>query len=226
MDEQDKKLIWFIDNEDSQLRLYSRLLDKGLVLAQSKDREVFVEDCPARSHKHDYLDILDNPQTATIIIDQVLKDKGGVDHTGIELAQYLRSLNSILPMYILTNYPSIDQLGEGEWSIDNIIDKGTLSDNDQKLHAIGSQLLRRIDVYQKIHGQRELRFRELLKKSMNETLSDLEQKELDELEFERSAATLARERVEQAVPDKLDEVLDQLQDLRKMFEDLDETNKD
>lgn len=226
MDEQDKKLIWFIDNDDSQLRLYSRLLDKGLGLAQSQDRDVFIEDCPARPHKDDYLDILDSPQTVTIIIDQVLKDKGGVDHTGIELAQYLRSLNSILPIYILTNFPSEDQLGEGEWSVDNIIDKGTLSDKDQKLHAIGSQLLRRIDVYQKFHGQRELRFRELLKKSMNETLTESEQKELDELEFERSAATLARERTESAAPDKLDEVLDQLQDLRKMFDDLHEIDED
>lgn len=225
MDEQNEKIIWFIDNDEYQLQQYRRHLENGISSVLGDDTELIIREYPARPHKDNYLDILDNPSTVAIMIDQVLKDKGGVDHTGIELAQYLRSLNNILPIYILTNYPSGDEYSEGEWSVEGILDKADLIDS-ARVKVVINRLSRRINIYEDVYGQREARFRGLLKKSLHEDLSDSEQKELDELEFERSAATLARERAEQATPDKLDEVLDQLQDLRQMFNDLDQIDED
>lgn len=219
--ERDDKIIWFIDNEESQLRLYRRKLTEALEEMLGAEADLLVQECPARAHKHQYLDILEDPRTVAIVIDQILKDKGGVDHTGIELAQYLRAVDNIMPLYILTNEPAGDEYVGGEWTVEDIIDKGELIDQKRK-KIVTSRLLRRITLYQQAYNDREKRFRQLLKQSLTDSLSDKEQQELDELEFGRIAATVARERVEQTMPDKLDEALEQLQHLRAMIAEFEE----
>jgi RecB family exonuclease len=83
-----------------------------------------------------------------------------------------------------------------------------------------ARMLRHINVYFNALGDREKRFRELLKKSLNETISEGEQKELEELEFSRVATTFAFEQTQQEMPDRFDEVLEQITKLKEMISDL------
>lgn len=219
-DEQDK-IIWFIDNNESQLDTYHRQLERGLKAVLDDVDEVSIVDIMAKPHKEDYLELLEDKRTAAILIDQKLEDRGGVDHTGIELAQYLRVLNDIVPIYILTNYPSIDEYSQGEWSVEDIISKRNLV-NDEKRRAVVSRILRRMNVHQKIFGEREMRFRELLKKSYNSSLSPEEHRELENLEFSRSASTIAYEHLQETKPNPMDEVLDKIKELKQMVDTLDE----
>ncbi len=224
MPEQEDKVIWFIDNDKSQLDRYHRQLERGLDAVIEHDG-VTIVDVFAKPHKEDYLELLEDARTAAILIDQKLEDKGGVDHTGIELAQYLRTVDEIIPIYILTNYPSMDEYSEGEWSVEDIISKSSLSTNEKR-KAIISRILRRINVHQKIYGERETRFRDLLKKSFKEELSSEEQEELDRLEFSRAASTLAHEHLQETKPDRMDEILQQLQELKAMVQTLNDEDED
>lgn len=187
----EKHVIWVIDeNEDESLTYVSQL---EMILPDSITVEAIF---PPYRQKADYLPILENPETACFVIDQKLKDTGIATYTGIELAQYLRGINSKIPIYILTNYADEDdEFVGGEWSVEDIIAKGSLRD-DRQSEITSSRIIRGIDVYEDILGQREKRFRDLLRKSLNDELEEAELQELEELQFERTAPTLASELAE------------------------------
>lgn len=214
----DAKIIWFIDNDENQLRLYKRHLERGIELFGQEAENFAIKDLLAKAHKEEYLFIFEDPNTVTILVDQKLQDKGGVDHSGIELAKYLRGLNDIIPIYLLTNFSSQEEYEENEWSVDAILDKGDISDQDAKLKTVISRILRRIAVFHKVFGDREVRFRELLKKSLSGHLTKKEKGELEELEFSRAIYSTVRENMAAAQPSKLDEALEKIDDLKKMME--------
>ncbi len=212
------KIIWFIDNDESQLRLYKRHLERGIELFGPDDENFVINGILAKAHKEDYLFIFDDPHTAAILVDQKLQDKGGVDHSGMELAKYLRELNDVIPIYMLTNYSTQDEYEENEWSVDDILDKGDISDQETKLKTVISRIFRRIAIFHKVFGEREVRFRELLKKSLSGRLTQKENDELKELEFSRAIYSTVRENIAAAQPNKLDEALEKIDDLKKMME--------
>ncbi|MBV6452634.1 MAG: hypothetical protein MHPDNHAH_03394 [Anaerolineales bacterium] len=214
----DAKAIWFIDNDEKQLRLYKRHLERGIELFGQDGENFVVKGILAKPHKDDYLFIFDDPNTAAILVDQKLQDKGGVDHSGIELAKYLRELNDIIPIYMLTNFSSQEEYEENEWSVDAILDKGDIIDQETKLKTVISRIFRRIAIFHKVFGEREVRFRELLKKSLSGRLTKKEKDELEELEFSRAIYSTVREDIAAAQPNKLDEALKKIDDLKKMME--------
>jgi len=189
MNEANEQIIWLFDDDTRQLRTYKSLFERVL----PKDAEVQIVEQKAFPHKEDYLDIIGNPNTGCLLIDQRLKERGEVDHTGIELASYLRAINNKLPIYILTNFADVpDEFTGGEWSVEDIIPKKEVGD-PEKLRTIISRMLRRMRGYRDLIGDREKRFRYLLKKSLDEELNDLELQELGELKFFRTSAILASE---------------------------------
>jgi hypothetical protein len=184
-------IIWLIDENKRQSRTYVNQLRMMLPLSITIEA-IF----PPYRQKVDYLPILEKPETACFMIDQRLKDTGIATYTGIELAQYLRGINSKIPIYILTNHADeYDEFMGGEWSVEEIIAKRSLSD-DKQSEITKARIIRRIDVYEDILGQRSRRFRDLLRKSLNDELEDGELQELEELQFERTAPTLASELAE------------------------------
>lgn len=200
MSEAQKPTIWLIDENERELRLHKNTIQRALT---DHDTEITVEPVPAREHIGDYHDIIVNPRTVAIIVDQRLNEIRGIDHTGIELAKKLRSIAPKLPIYILTNYAQSDDFLGSEWSVEDILPKEDMND-PEKLKTFIARLLRRIDVHQSIIETRDARFRELLKKSVNSELSEEEQKEMEELQFERTAAIISDEthklqRLEKAV---------------------------
>jgi DNA-binding NarL/FixJ family response regulator len=184
----DKPILWLIDENVDQLFTYRTELQHLL------PDSIRVEALLALPRKDDYIDrILNNPDTACILIDQRLKDTGVANYQGIELAKTLRAVNSKIPIYILTNWAK--EKGEftgSEWSVEDIVAKDDLQD-DERAKIVISRMLRRIDIYADLLGDRERRFSDLLRKSLTEELSPEEKTELDSLQFERSSAVLASE---------------------------------
>lgn len=179
-----KYIIWLIDDIERESTTYSN----GLKTEMSQGFQVETIFPPYRKIE-DYSVLLDNPNTACIIIDQRLTETGYATYTGIELAQYLRSINQKVPIYILTSYADEeDEFTSGEWSVEHIIPKDSFN-----ARTVIARILRHTNVYEDILDGRAKRFNELLKKTLDDSLDEAELEELTELQFGRFAPTLARE---------------------------------
>lgn len=205
-------VIWIVDENVEELRLYQRLLQHAF---KELEVSIDVKQVPARKHIGDYHDIIGDPRTAAIIVDQQLNEAYWTDHTGIQLAKRLRPIVDRLPIYILTSYAQSADFEGSEGSVEDILSKGDMRDPD-KLKTILERLIRRIDVHQKFLRERDNRFRELLKKSLTEELSQEEKNELDDLQFERTAVTLSDE---QSKLGKLETALKRLENLKSSYSD-------
>ncbi|MDM8520363.1 response regulator [Anaerolineales bacterium HSG6] len=203
-----EKVIWLIDENENESRTYARRL-KRLMPTGILIKRIF----PPYRTKKEYIDILDDPSTACIVVDQRMKGTGEVTYSGIELAQYLRSINKKIPIYILTSFADEEhEFTGGEWSVDDIVDKGMLKD-EEKAFIIKARILRRIDVHEDLLNKRAQRFSDLLKKSLSNVLDETELQELTELQFERTASTLASELAEQQALDQIIKTNQQLLDI-------------
>ncbi len=192
------KIIWLVDDNENESRTYTRKFRRLMPKSVSVER-IF----PPYRTKERYIAILDDPNTACIIVDQRMKGSGEATYTGIELAQYLRGINKKIPIYILTNFAEEeDEFVGGEWSVEDIIPKDRLNDQE-KSQIVKARILRRIDVYEDVLNERTQRFSELLKKSLNDSLDEAESQELAELQFERTASTVANEFAEQQALDQI-----------------------
>lgn len=184
-----RKILWLIDENKHEIRASLRVLKKMLPVSV-EIMPIF----PPYSTVQEYNQLLDNPATACIIIDQRLKDTGIASYTGIELANYLRSINTKIPLYILTNYPDEFETNSGRGvSVEDILDKEHFSGDDGKRKETAARILRRIDVFEDILDEREQRFHDLLVKSLHENLSREELNELGKLQETRTLAVLADE---------------------------------
>jgi hypothetical protein len=182
-----KKLIWFIDENDDQLKSYQQKLRRAI------DKSVDIYGIMPYPTMEEYCSkVLCTPGTVAIIIDQRLKDTGVVNYEGIELAKYIRGIATKLPIYILTNYPTDDVFEDNEWSVEYVIDKADLSDAT-KTTRLASRIIRHIDVYEDILADREARFHELLVKSLDSKLSASEKEELRKVNAFRASPILAQE---------------------------------
>jgi CheY-like chemotaxis protein len=204
-----QQIVWLIDENKQQLTTYRNILRRLL------PKSVQVKAIEPLPKKEDYiLAVLENPLTACIIVDQKLKDTGIANYYGIELAKYLRGVNTKIPIYILTNYVNEqEQFVGAEWSVEDIISKRDMSD-DEKLKILKARILRRINVYEDLLEEREHRFHDLLRKSLTDELSEEERFELQNLQFERTSVTLASE-LHQL--DELERVVDKYKDIFKKF---------
>jgi len=205
-------IIWLIDENERELRLHVNILKNAISDQQAK---IEVLPVPARPHIGDYHDILRDPRTVAIIVDQRLNEVRGIDHTGIELSKRLRSLAPRLAIYILTNYAQSDDFLGDEWSVDDILPKDEMHNADY-LKTFVARLLRRIDEHHAKMEARDARFRELLKKSLVEDLTEDEQKELEELQFERTAVIVSDET---SKLQRLEKALEKLKHLRSSLLD-------
>jgi hypothetical protein len=181
--------LWLIDENRDQMETYVNVLSRLFPELQVLPME------PKERMQGYVQSVLTDPETACIIIDQKLKDTGVARYFGIELASYLRAIDTKLPIYILTNYPDEkEQFEEGAWSVEDIIDKRELSDLDSNYtRNLKARLLRRINTYNDLLADRERQFQGLLRRSLSEELSPDEMRELEELQSVRGAPIAAIE---------------------------------
>jgi hypothetical protein len=184
-----KKKIWLIDENKLEIRASQKMLSR--ILSGSVD---VIAIFPPFSTLQEYHVLLKDPDTASIIIDQRLKDTGIANYTGIELANHLRSIDTKIPLYILTNFAEDFEKNSGRgWSVEDIIDKGRLSVDDDTKMETAARILRRINVFDDILDDREKRFHGLLVKSLSQSLSVDELDELERLQENRASSILADE---------------------------------
>jgi FixJ family two-component response regulator len=206
--EKDELIIWLFDDEETQLRTYKALLQNAL----PRNSGARIQAAKALPHKEDYLKVVNDKLTGCLIVDQRMKETGEADYTGIELAKYLRALNDKLPIYILTNYDAIpDEFSGSEWSVEDILSKKKAGESDTMTIFI-ARLLRRLKIYQNILGEREQRFSELLRKSLDKRLTKKEINELDELRYQRASTILAEESNQEVLQSigRIEELIDKL----------------
>lgn len=140
----------------------------------------------------EYDPLLANPKVRGFFIDQRMRG-GGVNYNGIELAEYLRGHHRKLPIYILTGYPTDDFSGTA-YRVEDIVDKEDIEDRESdKAKTIRARILRRLAVFEDVLNERELRFHDLLVKSLKEKLTPEEENELGLLEVERVLPVQAEE---------------------------------
>ena len=181
-----KPVIWLIDDNKHELRTHYNIFKRMLPSLQIKTIEAY-------QHLDDYLSILADENTACIITDQKLKVTGIANYTGIELAEFLRGINAKVPIYILTNFPDDkDEFEHGEWTVEDIISKSDLTQASER-KILAARILRRINVYTDITEKRQVRMKDLLRKSMNGELDENELSEIDNLKLEKISASLAEE---------------------------------
>lgn len=183
-------IVWFIDDMPDEARIYSRKLQ--LMLGS----ELEVRPLEPEPSQDAYVQLLQDPNTVCLIVDQRLFVRGTVTYTGISLAQYLRGINTKVPIYILTNWSNdTDAFAGGEWSIEAIISKEDLirDERDEQRKTHGARIRRNINIYQDILLGRAARFNTLLHKSLKEDLSEEEVNELDQLQAARASAIVAEE---------------------------------
>jgi hypothetical protein len=171
---------------------------------------------PPFSTMQEYHVLLQDLDTASIIIDQRLKDTGIANYTGIELANHLRSIDTKIPLYILTNFAEDFDVKSGSgWSVEDVIDKGRLSGDENTRREVAARILRRINVFGDILDEREERFHDLLVKSLSQSLSVDELEELERLQEIRASSILADE------INQLGEIEQALQKQREILQTLD-----
>lgn len=164
-----KRVVWLIEDDKNDAEEYERFLE------ESGDLEVF--SLPPRPSKDDYVDLLTNPDTAAIIIDQRLSDYADAAYDGLGLANYLRSLRPEIPIYILTNVKD-DVLESNGQSVDAIIKKDNVRDYTEVTVA---RILRSIKRYEESLDEKQHRLRTLIDRKIANELSEDEEKELQML---------------------------------------------
>ena len=184
-----RETIWLIDENEHEvrtsLRILRRILPESILI-----KPIF----PPYREKTDYHALLQDPATACIIIDQRLKDTGIANYSGIELANYLRSIDTKVPIYILTNFIDDFHKSQGNtWIVEDVLDKGSFSGDEGRRMEIAARIVRRINVFEDILGEREKRFHELLSKSFDQELSQDELTELRSLQEARMNSVLVDE---------------------------------
>jgi hypothetical protein len=182
-----RHIIWLIDEKERELNTHSNILRR--IMPSS------MEVRPIKPYRQidESLTLLENPGTVCIITDQRLKDTGIATYTGIELAKFIRGVNSKIPVYILTNFADDkDEFMGDEWTVEDIIKKSEMNTEDGQ-EILKARILRRINIYEDVRDEREENFKALLRKSLDGELEEAELQELEELRLLRTSPTLARE---------------------------------
>lgn len=168
-----KPIIWIVDEDNTQLDTHHDVLS---MVMPGMDVRKFL----APPRMSDFLTILDNRDTACLLLDQRLKETGVANYTGIELAQYLNDINSQLPVFILTNYSDWQEFEDDSKKVEDILNKGhvRIPDENDNLKRIVSKIQRRVNVYLDLRSNQARRSTELIEKSFSGALSEDEAKEL------------------------------------------------
>ncbi len=206
-----KKVVLWIDEEQRSLDTYTPFLKECF-----GDEVAVLPEIPKDELSEMLTVISSQPDLIAIVLDQRLKTTGKTKYTGIELAEAIRSIDTKIPVYMLTNYPA--EIGDLDYQVEYILEKDHLYE-EAYLKTITARVRRHADIYQDIVSEREKRFNELLRKTIDSSLTEEEQKEFKELDFWRNKSIYAEE---ESWAEDLKKNLDKnqviLEELRKQLE--------
>lgn len=180
-----KFIVKFIDDDPADAKLYKKILEgSGQLLLELIDPKKFTE-------LTDYDKILfDSPKA--VIIDQKIAMYAGVTYNGLDIAELLRSLNPLIPIFILTNFQGETDASSLGWSVENVIPKEHFKTKDQIMTHL-SRILRSIGRYEEALSEKTKLFNELLNKKISGKISDTEEHDLNKIMSEIEAIFSIRE---------------------------------
>lgn len=183
------KSVIFIDDDEYERRSSTDVLNEIF-----KGTSIHVEALKPLPTLADYTGLVSKKIAAALIVDERLNTAGGVSYTGVELAAHLRAIGGNLPIVILTNFPEDDFNKQG-WAVESIVAKKRVLNDpaSPEAQAFKARLSRQIEIAGTVLAEREQRFHDLLIKSLKETLTPAEEKELGLLEVERILPVQAEE---------------------------------
>ncbi|MEX5610155.1 hypothetical protein ABFV58_19125 [Pseudomonas protegens] len=205
------EIVLFIDDEKSSRVMYSAALQ------DIYGEEYKVIAIPPDTTIQAMLKTLEQHESViSIVIDEKLHVEVGTDYKGSQLVEAIRIADSKLPLYILTSEMGLIEPPFG--SVEYIIDKSKI-----EIEAYQTQLTllmrRHINSFKEIKTQRDLRFDELLKKSIEAELTTEEQIEYDELDLLRIRQALANEPIVSAGElDKRERLLEEIENQLKALD--------
>lgn len=184
------KPVFFIDDDGYERRSTTDVLNEIF-----KDTSIRVEALAPLPTLADYSGLVAKRAAAALIVDERLNTAGGVTYTGAELAAHLRAIGGNLPIVILTNFPDDDGFNKQGWAVESIVAKKRVLNDpaSQAAQDFKARLSRQIEIVGAVLAQREQRFHDLLIKSLKESLTPEEEKELGLLETERILPAHAEE---------------------------------
>lgn len=206
-----KEIIIFIDDERS-----SRTIYKG-TLQDIYGDEYFVVAIEPEITIHDMLKAIEKYENVvSIVIDEKLHVVVGTEYKGSQLVEAIRVSDGKLPLYILTSEMGLIEPPFG--SVEYIIDKSKIEQDSYK-NECAILMRRHINSFNDIKSERSERFDFLLRKSIDEDLTEAESKEYEELDFLRIKRVLSTESL---VPSeelkKQEDLLEQIEDQLKKID--------
>lgn len=210
------QIVWLVEDNTLDAHRYKQLLERS--------QKLHVEPIQPEPSLEDYAYLVSSPQTGAFLIDYRLGDEADVPYDGIDLADFLRTLRSELPIFILTTYPN-DAEDDESLAVDGIIDKKNLSAHTESYVA---RILRIMHRYEDAMSEKTLRLKQLIDNKLSRSLTEEEERDLMALraDFERPSDLALAERGSriEAHLQRQEERLDELQALFKSI--LDEIQKD
>lgn len=187
---EDHPIIYFLDEEEDQ-QFFLKMALTALFGATHEIRLL-----PVLQEMTGYLMLLDAGNVSAVFIDQQLDQTGEItSFTGVGLADFLRQHFPLMPIYVVTGHQieGSELTTEKAGATDAVIPKPNLVIDSPLSLMFKQQFLRRLERYEEALTARQRRFRELLAKSLQTTLTSEETAELEQMKAERLIPTASAE---------------------------------
>lgn len=163
-----RNILRIVDADDEAAEGYRRLLQtEGLA----------VDHVPAGLGTDEYAELAADWETGAVLIAHRLGSAPGLGKTGLDVADYLRTLRPELPIYLLADDESDLADDEGE-SVDGVILRSALQ-NAPGVYA--KRILRAMQRYEAALTERQRRLKELVDRKLAGELSAEEEADLEQL---------------------------------------------
>ena len=180
----DRIALW-VDEEPDALHTY---LD-DIKECFGPEIEVLAEE-PCASLEEMLMRIQSIESLTALVLDERLKETGIANYTGMELTEAVRRMDSKLPVYILTNHAT--DIGDEDFQVEYVLEKDLFLDPLSR-RRMAARVQRQTSRYHDILTDREERYEVLLRKSLTESLSAVEDQEFSDLHFCVGKRVLATE---------------------------------
>jgi hypothetical protein len=198
----------FIEDEPRPRATYERILRR---IFGPEFEVVALEPEPTLQEMMQHVQTFSN--VVTYVIDEKLNHTGVANYTGTEFVNGIRTIDQKVPIYILTSDAGSIEPIFGD--IEFVIDKHDISDEEKRVE-LAKRMMRHINTFNDIKSERATRLDDLLKKYIEEGLTEAEQKEFNGLNFLRTKPILLEE---QGQSDVLKAELDKQADLLRQIDE-------
>lgn len=184
-----KPIIFYLDDEEVQ----RKDLEDDLKVIFGE--EYSIVGLTLRSNVNEYVQDFENPKVTGAFIDQRLNTTGiATTYNGVELCAYLRTMFPTLPIYLVTGQPiEGDLVGEKSGAAEAVVKKISLTADSDASKCVRQRFLRHASRHQESLTQDQQRYRELLRKVLNGSVTLEEETEYNRLQDNRLLGTMVSE---------------------------------